>query len=486
MTTGSDQEDLRHFGYAQQLLRSMGGFSNFAISFSIISILTGAVTLYGYGLDMGGPLEMTLGWPVATAGTLLVAVSMAELCSAYPTAGGVYHWAAALGGPVAGWFVSALSIIGYIAAQVGINYSCAQFLLPFLRVPASTRNLVIAFAAILIAQGLINHYGVRLVAILNDFSVTVHIAGVLILVAALFWFAPKQPVSFLFQAVNSNGRHFYPWAFLLGLLQAQWTYTGYDGSAALAEETEDPRRHASWGIVLAVAVSGVVGYVMLLAITLAIRDIPAVLSAKDAQGNAVPAVIAILEQSMGARAGNALAAMAAIAMWFCGLASITSSSRLLFSLARDKGAPFSRRLSTVNARHRTPAAAIWVIVAISLAALIWSTEIPVITSMSTVALYVSYSLPVLFAWRARMRGSDWPSQAVWSLGRWGAAINVLALLYAAAICVILVMPPNQNAGYAMAAVLVATPLIYLSARRNYVGPKFANPEAKSKIAADEH
>ena len=133
----------------------MGGFSNFAISFSIISILTGAVTLYGYGLEMGGPLEMSVGWPLATLGTLTVAASMAELCSAFPRQEESYHWAAALGGPAAGWFVSIFSIIGLIAAQVGINYSCAQFLLPFAGVEPNNTNLGIAFVVILLTQGAI-------------------------------------------------------------------------------------------------------------------------------------------------------------------------------------------------------------------------------------------------------------------------------------------------------------------------------------------
>ena len=123
------------------------------------------------------------------------------------------------------------------------------------------------------------------------------------------FFAPKQPVPFLFQAVNSNGRSLYWWAFVLGLLQAQWTYTGFDASAHMAEETHDPRRRAPWGIVLSVAVSGVAGYFLLLALTLAIQSIPGVLAAKDAQGNQISAVIAILQQALGAKAGNAMAAL---------------------------------------------------------------------------------------------------------------------------------------------------------------------------------
>src|SRR6267378_2117853 len=455
-----DEQDLGGFGYAQELFRSMGVFSNFAMSFSIISILTGAVTLYGYGLEMGGPLEMTLGWPLATLFTLTVAASMAELCSAYPTAGAMYHWAADLGGPGAGWFVAWLNIVGLIAAQAGINYSCAQFILPFLGVASTPRTLLLMFAFILITQGFLNHYGVKLVSILNDFSVTVHIVGVVVLVAALFFLAPKQPVSFLFQGINSNGRSLYWWAFVLGLLQAQWTYTGFDASAHMAEETDDPRRHAPWGIVLSVAVSGLFGYFMLIALTLAIRSIPAVLQAKDAGGNSIPAVIAILDTALGARAGNAMAAMASMAMWFCGLSYITSASRALYSLARDEGTPSSRLLRAVNPAHGTPAPAIWAIVGASIAAMVWSEAVPVVTSLSTVALYLAYIIPVALGLRARRAGSDWPKAAVWNLGRFGPAINLVAIAFAGFICVVLVMPPNERAGETLAGLLVGLTALY--------------------------
>jgi amino acid transporter len=474
----SDQEDLHHFGYAQELFRGMGGFSNFAISFSIISILTGAVTLYGYGLEMGGPLEMTLGWPVATLFTLTVAASMSELCSAYPTAGAMYHWAADLGGPAAGWFVAWLNIFGLIAAQAGINYGCAQFILPFLNAPSTPRNLLLMFIFILITQGLLNHYGVKLVAFLNDCSVTVHIAGVIVVVAALLLFAPKQPLSFLFQAVNSNGRSFYWWAFVLGLLQAQWTYTGFDASAHLAEETEDPRRRAPWGIVLSVAVSGVVGYLLLIALTLAIRTIPGVLGAKDADGNTVPAVIAIFGTALGARAGNAMAALASMAMWFCGLSCITSASRALYSLARDEGTPCSSLLRRVNPKHGTPAPAIWSIVSASVAAMLWTKAIPVVTSLSTVALYLAYIVPVALGLRARRKGSDWPAAAVWSLGRFGEPINAIAIAFAVFICFVLAMPPNQLAGETLAGLVIALAVFYTAvARHRYKGPKWSRHQA---------
>lgn len=478
-----DRADLGRFGYAQELFRSMGGFSNFAISFSIISILTGAVTLFGYGLEMGGPLEMTLGWPIATVFTLAMAASMAELCSAYPTSGAMYHWAADLGGRGWGWLVAWLNIFGLIAAQAGINYSCAQFVLPFLGIASSYANLLWMFGFILLTQALLNHYGVRLVAVLNDLSVTVHIVGVVVLVAALFWFAPRQPVAFAAQAVNSNGRSPYWWAFVLGLLQAHWTYTGFDASAHLAEETEDPRRRAPWGIVLSVAVAGVVGYLLVLSLTLAIRTIPEALGARDAQGNVIPTAIAILQGALGARAGNAMAALASMAMWFCGLSCVTSASRAVYSLARDHGTPFSEVLRGVSPKHGTPAPAIWLFVGVSFVAMLWTGAVPIVTSLSTVALYAAYIIPVILAFRARS-SADWTRAAVWNLGRWGRWVNLVAIVYTVFICVVLVMPPNELAGKTFLGLLAALAVLYAAiARRKYKGPEWSKSHAREGVPA---
>ena len=273
--TEQDVADLRHLGYAQELFRTMGGFSNFAISFSIISILTGAVTLFDYGLAMGGPAEMAFGWPLVFGFTLMVALSMAELAASYPTSGGNYHWAAILGGSAWGWFTAWFNIIGLTSAIAGIDYGCAQFLTPLLGLPSTTRIILVVYALILISHGLINHFGIRLVAWLNDLSVAVHIAGVMAIVAALLLFAPKQPLSFFVQFSTESGKPYW-WAFILGLLQAQWTFTGYEASAHVSEETLDPRRHAPWGMIMSVTVSAVAGYLLLLALTLSIRSIPSV------------------------------------------------------------------------------------------------------------------------------------------------------------------------------------------------------------------
>ncbi len=464
-----DERDLHGFGYAQELFRTMGGFSSFALSFSIISILTGAVTLYDYGLSMGGPAEMAFGWPLVSLFTLAVAASMGELASAFPTSGGTYHWASLLGGRSFGWFTAWLNIVGLIATLAGVDYGCALFITPLLGLSSTTRTILLVYTAILISHGLINHYGIRPVAWLNDFSVTAHIVGVVVIVGILLLFAPKQPLSFFVQTSKGTG-HPYWWAFLLGLLQAQWTFTGYDASAHAAEETVDPRRRVPWGMVNAVAVSALVGYLLLFALTLAVRSVPAALGATDASGNKIPAVIAILEQSLGHSAGGAMSLLAAMAMWFCGLSTVTSNSRTIYAFARDEGIPFSRLWRKVSSKHFTPAPAIWLAVGAALLAAIYGGAYSVVTSISTVGLYVAYIIPVFLGWRAR-RAKVWRQRGPWHLGPYSNVVSLAAVAWTVFICVILVMPPNQRAGKAMVGIIALLALWYsVSERHRFRGP----------------
>jgi amino acid transporter len=473
-TTGDlikrDEHDLHDFGYAQELFRTMGGFSNFALSFSIISILTGAVTLYDYGLSMGGPAEMAFGWPLVALFTLAVAASMGELASAFPTSGGTYHWATLLGGRGFGWFTAWFNIVGLIATLAGVDYGCALFITPLLGLSSTTRTILLVYSAILISHGLINHYGIRLVAWLNDSSVTVHIVGVVVIVGALLLFAPKQPVTFFVQTSRSSGNPYW-WAFLLGLLQAQWTFTGYDASAHMAEETVDPRRRVPWGMVNAVAVSALVGYLLLFALTLAMRSVPGALGATDAGGNKIPAVIAILQQGLGHSAGGAMSLLAAMAMWFCGLSTVTSNSRTIYAFARDDGMPFSSLWRKVDATHLTPVPAIWLAVGAALFIAVYGGAYSVVTSLSTVGLYVAYIIPVFLAWRAR-KANVYTQRGPWHLGSYSNIVNLAAVVWTVFICVILVMPPNQLAGKTMFALFVLLSVWYwVSERHRFRGPR---------------
>lgn len=480
-----DAQDLARMGYAQELLRSIGGFSNFAISFSIISILTGAVTLYDYGLAMGGPLEMTLGWPLVTAGTLLVALSMAELCSALPTSGGMYHWSTELGGASWAWFTAWFNIVGLVACIAGIDYGCAQFLAPMLGLDSKSWTPLIIYCLLLLSHGLINHFGIRLVAHLNDLSVTVHILGVVVLIGALWAFSPKQPFNFLLKASSSSPTHApYLWLFLLGLLQAQWTYTGFDASAHVAEETVDPRRRAPWGMVTSIIVSGLFGYLLILTLTLTIPDISRVLNARDGSNHPVPAVLAIVEMALGRRTGVAVLGLTVLAMWFCGLSAVTSLSRTFYAFARDKGVPLWQVWSRISPRHQTPAAAIWLSVSMAFAAMIYSGAYSVVTAISVIGFYLSYTIPVYLGWRKK---GHWISKrGPWHLGAASNMINALACAWTLFICAVMVMPPNQRAGFGTAGVIAVLYLFHrLKGRAEVRKPAWTPPEERVSIPGND-
>src|SRR5581483_3866999 len=332
-----DMRDLHRLGYAQQLFRQMGGFSNFAISFSIISILTGAILLFGFGLRFAGPIVNSVGWPVVSLLVLCVAASMAELASAYPTAGGLYFWAYRLGGRRWAWTTAWFNMIGQVTTTAGVNIGVSIYAVGavtrMFNLPADTPIPVFGalnnwyfyvFIMVLITlpQALINLLGIRVTARLNNLSVWWHIAGVAVIALALtFLGRTHHPLSYAFQIVKTTNPydfssaeiatgvtapalylgnpitqkplfvlpsplfamfpalgHLYQtapiWLLLgIGLLQAQWTYTGFDASAHMAEETCRARLNSAWGVFLSVAVSAVAGYVMLMILTLSITDI---------------------------------------------------------------------------------------------------------------------------------------------------------------------------------------------------------------------
>ena len=462
-----DAEQLRRLGYAQQLLRDMGGFSNFALSFSVISVLTGAVTLYGYGLQLGGPPVMGLGWPLVSLMSLFVAASMAQLASAYPTAGALYHWSSLFGGPGWGFFTAWFNILGQLAITAGVDYGLALFLAPMINWPIDRAHLLVLYSLILGSHAALNHMGVRAVAALNWISAWYHLAGVLLVIAALAIFASHRPPSFLFTAFTSQP---YPYAygFLIGLLQAQWTFTGYDASAHVTEETVNPSLRAPWGIFLSVAVSSVVGYALLAAVTLAIGDLQAAAADQNP-------FIYVLRTALGPALGGALLWVVIGAMWFCGLSSITSNSRMLFAFARDGGIPGSRQLSRVSSAFFSPYVAVWVSAAGAWAIALWAEAYSAMVALSTLALYASYALPIALALRARRRGL-WSARGPWNLGTWSDLVNAVALGWSGVIGVLFVLPPNQLAGYTFAGCLAVLLAYWFGwMRGRFAGPRLALP-----------
>jgi len=521
-----DMQDLHKLGYAQQLFREMGGFSNFAISFSIISILTGAILLYGYGLGFAGPVINTYGWPLVSFFVLCIAASMAELASAYPTAGGLYFWAHRLGGFRWAWVTAWFNMLGQIMITAGIDFAAAIYIAGAMnRIMGTgfdtnnTMTMVIVMIIIMIPQVLINIFGIKLTARLSDFSVWWHIGGVAIMVLLLVIFGKfKNEFGFLFQSQvtvvpNDIAYQFAagPFtfdslmmkipgmsslyatsglvlAFTLGLLQAQWTYTGYDASAHVAEETVMARLNSAWGVFLSVAVSSIVGYIMLVTLTLHIPNGLAGI-ADVIDGANSPAVLYIIYQNFDARIfSDIIAVIIGVAMWLCGLSSITSMSRMWYALARDNGMPGSNLIKQIHPRLRTPVWAIIITCALAVLLTVYSVVYSVIVAVSTTALYLAYGIPIFLNLRNKLgkKGEfTTPKTAPWSLRGFGPVVNVIALLWIVFITILFSIPPNELAGWSII-ILAIFMFIYwqVDAKKRFKGPTPTDESELRRIEAE--
>ena len=496
-----DTADLHGLGYAQELLRSMGGFSNFAISFSIISILTGAVILYNLGLTLAGPAAVGLGWPLVTIFTLMIAATMAEIASAYPTAGGLYYWASKLRNKDWGWWTAWLNLGGQISIVAGINYSAAFFLTATILKPlfgfdpnAETFGVLNAIwvTGILIAIEIgFNVAGTRIVSFMNDLSVWWHIGFVAAITILLFALGtqPTHDIGFLFQVTPGtdtvSGNEWVsiiPFgiagAFALSLLQAQWTYTGYDASAHVAEETVFARRASAWGVFLSVAVSAVAGYIVLVALTLKMTNPADVL----ANGGGVQY---ILESNLGAgltALGGLLSAGVAFAMTFCGFSSIASAGRMLYAFSRDDGIPGSGWLKRVSKRWRTPSNAVvaistasWLLILIVYVLTKFFGGDPLfliggITSVSTVLLYWAYGVCI---WLGMRGDQSWRERQTWSLGRWSRPLAWISVIWIVLFSPVFLYPfaLNPASWLIVGAFMVLLAIYYFAwARNRFKGP----------------
>jgi amino acid transporter len=463
----SDTGELARLGYTQQLRRRLGGFSSFAIGFSVISVVTGVTSTFGDALAAGGPLGLGLGWPLVSCGTLVVACAMAELASAFPTAGALYHWAALLGGPGWGWATAVLNLVGQVAIVAAIDLACAQAVLQAFAVGGAPPRLTLGvFVAILLLHGALNAASVRLVARLNDASATVHGVGIAILAGLLFFKGRVHPIGYLVQA-PSPLPSCYALGFLKSLVLGVWTFTGFDAAAHLSEETNDPQRRAPAGIVAAVAVSAVAGLALVTALTLAIHDFGLVSGSPDA-------ALRVLRDALGENVGRAAMGLVVAAMWFAGLSSVTSASRMLFGLARDGGVPGAEWLRDVNIRTRTPvnatAACVLAALALVLATARFSSAVFLaVAVLATAALYASYAVPIALGAVARTRGR-WTRLGPWTLGRAGVSTAWAAVGWTVSVEIVcgLANPLAALAFAGLAFLLVALWLVFV--RNRFHGP----------------
>jgi amino acid permease (GABA permease) len=442
--SSEDAAQLEALGYKQELHRRFGGFANFAVSFSIISILAGCITSYLIAMNAGGPVAISIGWPLVGIFVVCVALAMAEICSVYPTAGGLYFWAGRLARRnkrawawVVGWF----NFMGEVAVTTAVDYGAAVTWMAFLNltlgVEVTSLNTFIAFVVILLAHGLLNAFNVDLVQMLSSVSAWWHLVGVVIIVGLLAIVPDThQSAGWVFTHFENNtGWTSGIYVFLMGLLMAQYTFTGYDASAHVAEETRNAAVAAPKGIVNSVLVSLVAGWVLLLAVTFAIQDWT---SARDSEIGLPPAQIFI--DATGHTLGTLMLFIAAVAQFFCGMACVTSSSRMSFAFARDNALPGSRLWAQVNARTGTPTNSIWLVTVLSIIlaapALVSTTAYLAVTSIAVIGLYIAYVTPVFLR---RMNPDFRPGR--WNLGGFSAPIGWVAIIWVAFIVVLFMLPP---------------------------------------------
>jgi amino acid transporter len=492
-----DVKVLHSMGYAQELQRSMSRFSNFAISFSIICILSGGINSFAQAISSIGGAGAGIGWIFGCIISGMFALSMAQIASAFPTAGGLYHWASILGNRFTGWLTAWLNLLGLITVMGAINIGTAFFFQgtfgSYVGMDVSAGHIVAFVTLITVIQALFNHLGIKITTFLTDISGYIIFATTAALVVACLVYAPALDFSRLWTFTNYSGAaggEVFPqsdnmgYLFLLCLLLPVYTITGYDASAHTSEETVNAANSVPRGIVSAVLWSSLVGWVMICAITLAIPDMG--VAAKQGWGMFFGTMDAILPTTFK----QILYFLIFITQFLCGLATVTSASRMLFAFSRDDGMPVgSKALATVSPKYRTPVTAIWTaaileILYVFLAQFvsIGGTNLYTIVVNSTlVFLFLSFTIPLVLAMFA-YGTPKWPNPGPWAMsGGLYKLVTLLSVIGMAVIFYIAIQPPNDKVLWIVLGFVVLAAVLWFTVEKGrFQGPPIGDQIAKRK------
>ncbi|KAI8023114.1 hypothetical protein LOK49_LG03G00866 [Camellia lanceoleosa] len=499
-TLDSGHARLHQLGYKQELKRDLSFLSNFAFSFSIISVLTGITTLYNTGLNYGGPVVLVYGWLIAGVFTMFVGLSMAEICSSYPTSGGLYYWSAKLAGPkwapFASWITGWFNIVGQWAVTTSIDFSLAQLIQVIILLSTGGKNgggyeaskyvVIVIHGGILLLHAFINSLPISWMSLFGQLAAGWNLVGVFVLMILVPVVAKEKAsakfVFTFFNTDNSDGISSKVYIFVLGLLMSQYTLTGYDASAHMTEETKNADRNGPKGIISAIGISVVVGWGYLLGITFAVTNIPYLLSEdNDAAGYAIAEIfyLAFKSRYHSGTGGIICLGVVAVAIFFCGMSSITSNSRMVYAFSRDGAMPLSPVWHKVN-KHEVPLNAVWLSAFIAFCMALTSlgslVAFQAMVSIATIGLYIAYAFPIFF--RVTLaRKSFIPGP--FNLGHFGILVGWIAVLWVATISVLFSLPvaypiTEQTLNYTPVAVgglLILTISSWiLSARHWFKGP----------------
>jgi len=456
--TGTEHHDLHALGYTQELHRGVGSFASFAAGFSFVSILTTVFQLFGLGFSFGGAAFFWT-WPAVFVGQLLVALCFAELAARYPISGSIFQWSSRLAGTDFGWFTGWIMVVGQILT-VATAAIAMQAVLPaiwsgFQLVGGSgadaspisetgAQNAVVLGLIVLVLTTTINIIGVRLMAVIMSAAVVIEILGVVALVVALFFHSERGLGTVATTDGAAPGSYVPLW--LASSLMAAYVMVGFDSAGELSEETHAPRRTTPRTIIRALVVSGIGGLLLLLGGLLAA---PSLTDGSLASGG----LAGVLTARLGDVSGRILLAAVAIAVFACTLAVQTAGSRMMFSMARERTLPFSSVLGKVSPRTGTPIATSVVVgvgAAIALA-VNWnqSAVFLALASLCIAMLYLAYlgvTVPLLVK---RIKGGgledgvDEDGKPLFSLGKAGIAINVVAIVYQIGMVINLAWPRSE-------------------------------------------
>jgi amino acid transporter len=488
-----DVARLHDMGYPQELNRRMKQFSNFAISMSIICILSGGINSVAQGVSGVGGAAIGIGWPIGCGISLLFALALAHISSAYPTAGGLYHWGSIFGGRGWGWVTAWLNLLGLITVLGAINVGTYLFFMgsfgDSLGWKVSTPHQI-AFVAIMTAtQAAINHSGIKLTSKLTDFSGYLILVGATALAIAFFVYAKNRDFGRLFEFKNNSGDTgggVWPktgsklYLFGLGLLLPIYTITGYDGSAHTAEETVNASTAVPRSMVNSVLYSSLFGYLFLCAFVIAIPNM------EEGAKQGWNVFFWTSKEVLPSGLKNVLFGMIFVSQYLCGLATVTSASRMIYAFARDGGLPGSKALRTVHPKFRTPVAAIWVASVAAVLFTAYADVYTVIVSVTVIFLFLSFAMPILFS--LFVHGKSWAKMGPWSLGGAYKPIAVGSLVAMVLIFFIGVQPPNGKALYITLAFFAITAVLWFAVENGrFQGPPTGDQiaERKADIAAAE-
>lgn len=483
-----DVKVLHSMGYAQELSRRMHAFSNFAISFSIICILSGGINSLGQATAGAGGAAIGLGWPLGVLISGVFAMALAQISSAYPTAGGLYHWGSILGNRFTGWLAAWLNLLGLITVLGAINVGTFYFFFgafgPYFGVEDTLTHRVLFMALITGLQALVNHLGIGLTMKLTDFSGYIILFGAVLLAVVCLIFAPSYDISRLWTFANYTGTEgangVWPnavslsMAFALGLLLPIYTITGYDASAHTAEETVNASMAVPKGMCSAVLWSGVFGYIMLCAFVLMIPNMD------EAAKQGWNVFFWAMDKQVPPGIKNAMYVLIFVSQWLCGLATVTSVSRMLFAFSRDGGIPgISGWLARVSPTYRVPQNAIW-FGALLATLFVWFTSAitiagtpaySIVVSCTVIFLFLSFAVPIALA-LFKYGGPAFPKPGPWDLGSGlFKLVCVLSLISMAVIFYIGIQPPNDWALEITIGFIVLSLIIWvLFENRRFKGP----------------